>query len=190
MIKIDLSRRGQIISFLWLFSVIESNYEFSGISLVHYLIFSDNSMVRRAATETLCNLSGHESLLKVLRSEEKLKLWLGLAEDWNGDNDSIDECFKAARAAIATVAMAASDPDVVKALINLNCIDTIVIVLESKHEDMVQRVLFLINQMLTDESAFIYLQNQKLLDSLTAVNNDSSSAEVKEIAMDIQNTLI
>lgn len=37
----------------------------NGIQAVHYLIFSDNPMVRRAATEALCNLSGHESLLKV-----------------------------------------------------------------------------------------------------------------------------
>jgi hypothetical protein len=36
-----------------------------GTSAVHYLIFSDHTMVRRAATETLCNMATHESVLKV-----------------------------------------------------------------------------------------------------------------------------
>jgi len=36
-----------------------------GISTVHYLVFSEHLMVRRAATETLCNLSSNESFLMV-----------------------------------------------------------------------------------------------------------------------------
>ena len=36
-----------------------------GISSVHYLVFSEHTMVRRAATEALCNLSTNESFLKV-----------------------------------------------------------------------------------------------------------------------------
>ncbi len=38
---------------------------FRGIPAVHYLIFSDNVMVRRAAIEALCNMPTHESILKV-----------------------------------------------------------------------------------------------------------------------------
>lgn len=48
-----------------------------GISSAHYLMFSDHMMVRRAATEVLCNLSTNEKLLKIMRAPEKVRLWLG-----------------------------------------------------------------------------------------------------------------
>jgi hypothetical protein len=48
-----------------------------GISAAHYLMFSDHLMVRRAATEVLCNLSSHEKLLKIMRVPDKVRLWLG-----------------------------------------------------------------------------------------------------------------
>ena len=48
-----------------------------GINAAHYLMFSDHLMVRRAATEVLCNLSSHEKLLKLMRLPEKVRLWLG-----------------------------------------------------------------------------------------------------------------
>ncbi len=38
---------------------------YRGVNAVHYLMFSDHLMVRRAATETLCNVSSNEALLKV-----------------------------------------------------------------------------------------------------------------------------
>lgn len=36
-----------------------------GVGVVHYCMFSDNYMVRRAATEALCNMAGDEKLLVV-----------------------------------------------------------------------------------------------------------------------------
>jgi hypothetical protein len=36
-----------------------------GVHTVHYLIFSHNLMVRRAATEALCNMAQHDVFLKV-----------------------------------------------------------------------------------------------------------------------------
>lgn len=48
-----------------------------GVTAVHYLMFSDHMMVRRAATEVLCNLAAHEKLLKLLRVPDKVRLWLG-----------------------------------------------------------------------------------------------------------------
>lgn len=48
-----------------------------GVNTAHYLMFSDHMMVRRAATEVLCNLSSHEKLLKIMRMPEKVRLWLG-----------------------------------------------------------------------------------------------------------------
>ncbi len=37
-----------------------------GVHAVHYLIFSEHLMVRRAATEALCNMSSNEHLLEVI----------------------------------------------------------------------------------------------------------------------------
>ena len=37
-----------------------------GVQAVHYLIFSEHWMVRRAATEALCNMASNEHLLQVL----------------------------------------------------------------------------------------------------------------------------
>ena len=37
-----------------------------GVAAVHYLMFSDHKMVRRAATEALTNMTMHEAVLKVL----------------------------------------------------------------------------------------------------------------------------
>jgi hypothetical protein len=48
-----------------------------GITAAHYLMFSDHLMVRRAATEVLCNMSTNEKLLKLMRIPEKVRLWLG-----------------------------------------------------------------------------------------------------------------
>lgn len=48
-----------------------------GIISSHYLMFSDHLMVRRAATEVLCNMAAHEQLLKMMRVPEKVRLWLG-----------------------------------------------------------------------------------------------------------------
>jgi len=36
-----------------------------GVAAAYYLMFSDNLMVRRAATETLCNMPGHPAVIKV-----------------------------------------------------------------------------------------------------------------------------
>lgn len=36
-----------------------------GIQIVHYLVFSEHLMVRRAAVEALCNLSSNEEFIKV-----------------------------------------------------------------------------------------------------------------------------
>ena len=38
-----------------------------GVHAVHYLIFSEHLMVRRAATEALCNMASSPHLLKVSR---------------------------------------------------------------------------------------------------------------------------
>jgi hypothetical protein len=62
-----------------------------GVGTVHYLMFSDHLMVRRAAAECLCNLSSNEGVLKMLRHGEKARLWLGFSEEWDKEIDDEDE---------------------------------------------------------------------------------------------------
>ena len=59
-------------------------------------------MVRRAASEALCNMASHPDAKANLRSKDKLKIALALAEDYEGDMET-------ARAALGSLATAADD---------------------------------------------------------------------------------
>ena len=117
--------------------------------------------------------------MQVLRNEENLKLWLGLAEDWDGDEES-SERFKTARAAIATVAIAAQDADVSKALFQLNCVETMLIILRTKNDELIQRVIFLIQQLMNSDESLEYLKNQNLIDALKNLNDNQDFSTVAE----------
>ena len=59
--------------------------ELKGIRAFEYAQFSDNQMVRRAATEALCNLAHTDGLAEWLQKPEKLKFWMLLCKDADGD---------------------------------------------------------------------------------------------------------
>lgn len=116
-----------------------------GISAVHYLMFSDHLMVRRAATETLCNLSNDEALHKLLRVPENLRLWLGLAEDYaNEDNN---EAMTTASAAAGTLAACCSDEGIAEAMMKENCVDALLSLLESGDEGLVHRAIYIVHEL-------------------------------------------
>lgn len=72
-----------------------------GIPGVHYLMFSDHLTVRRAATETLCNVGAKEGFLKLIRNPDNVKLWVAFCEDW--DSQESAEALATALAAAGTV---------------------------------------------------------------------------------------
>ncbi|CAM9409161.1 unnamed protein product [Ascophyllum nodosum] len=78
-----------------------------GISCFHFLQFSDHEMVRRAATEAMCNLLPHPKMMEHMRSSETLKLWAAFAKLGLEDPPT-------AAAAIGGLAMAVMDPEVAK----------------------------------------------------------------------------
>lgn len=84
----------------------------SGLSTIKFAMFSDHPLVKKAATECLCNMVGNEKFMKVLQNVEELRLWLALASDFE-DN------YECARAAAGCLAMATGDPAVAKALIQI-----------------------------------------------------------------------
>eukprot|EP01035_Chromulina_nebulosa_P018083 gene18083-23731_t len=114
-----------------------------GVSIVHYLVFSEHLMVRRAATEVFCNLKNDEKFLKILRQPDKLRLWLGLCEDWDNSNDP-NECYATARAASGTLAMAANDDVVANAMIQEDCSKTLLSLLSSEKSELIYRALVII----------------------------------------------
>lgn len=130
-----------------------------GVHAVHYLMFSSNLMVRRAATEAFCNLSQHDDFLKILQDREKLRLWLALIEDWDPAGEDKTEKFLTARAALGTLAVAAGDEKVALALVQEDCGKTIQQVLRQEHEELIHRVLVLINQLLSHEESSVQIAN-------------------------------
>ncbi|CBJ28789.1 conserved unknown protein [Ectocarpus siliculosus] len=78
-----------------------------GISCFQYLQFSDHELVRRAATEALCNLLPHPKMIDHLRLVDTLKLWAAFAQ--LGEEDP-----PTAAAALGCLAMAVRDPEVAK----------------------------------------------------------------------------
>jgi len=96
-----------------------------GVSAVNYLMFSEHQMVRRAATECMCNMAGEEPLFKLMRLPDKVRLWIGFTGEYStedvtpksfeGANNALKETFLTARAAAGTLAGCCQDIQVASA---------------------------------------------------------------------------
>lgn len=69
--------------------------------------FSDHELVRRAATEALCNLLPHPKMIDHMKIVDTLKLWAAFAQLGMEDPPT-------AAAALGGLAMAVRDPEVTK----------------------------------------------------------------------------
>lgn len=65
------------------------------------------------------------------------------------EKEELQEKFLAARAAAGTLAIAAGDPEVGKALCEQDCAKTVVALLESMQNELVHRALILISELVT-----------------------------------------
>ena len=83
-----------------------------GIAALHFAMFSDHEMVRRAATEAMSNMIPHPTMMKHLMESENTRLWLAFATDYE-DN------YECARAATGCLAMATQDPSISKVFVEL-----------------------------------------------------------------------
>lgn len=84
----------------------------SGIASLHYAMFSQHHLIRKASTEAMCNLVGNAKFTEHLKDPEHLKLWLAFSADY-------EEHYECARAASGCLAMATQDPDIANALVKL-----------------------------------------------------------------------
>lgn len=109
-----------------------------GIPVLGYAMFSDHEMVRRAATEVLCNMVPHPEFMNYLTKEENLRVWVTFSLDY-------EENFACARAAIGCLAMATPDPNFAKALVHCTNFDELIrTLLECGQLELMHRVLALI----------------------------------------------
>lgn len=83
-----------------------------GIPSLKYAMFSDHPLVKKAATECLCNMVGNEQFMKILTDVDELRLFLALASDY-------DENYECARASAGCLAMATGDQAIAQALIQI-----------------------------------------------------------------------
>ncbi|CAM9233984.1 unnamed protein product, partial [Ectocarpus fasciculatus] len=118
-----------------------------GVPAAHYLMFCDHLAVRRAATETLCNVASKEGLLKLLRNAENVKLWVAFCEDW--DSEESDEALATALASSGTLAVAASDEGVNGALLQCGCGESIASMIGSGVDGLIHRALVLAIELVT-----------------------------------------
>jgi hypothetical protein len=133
-----------------------------GISSVHYLMFSDTMMIRRVATEAICNICAHTEALKLLRNPENLKLWIAFCVDWESDGEdvlleleknvgnlSFAPHYYTAQAAAGTLAMVCDDLMVSECMISpaVDCMKGLKALLNSRKHSLVLRALVTINKM-------------------------------------------
>merc|ERR1712176_809179 len=85
----------------------------NGISTLKFAMFSDHPLVKKAATECLCNMVGNEKFMKMLQDVDELRLWLALASDY-------EENYECARAAAGCLAMATGDSAIAHTLIKIS----------------------------------------------------------------------
>jgi hypothetical protein len=113
-----------------------------GVSTLSYAMFSDHEMIRRAATEAMCNLVPHPAMIKYLADPENLRLWLAFAAD-------LDSNFECARAASGCLAMSTDFTDVALALVRLKSFkESMTSLLESGNLELMHRVLVVIQNLL------------------------------------------
>jgi hypothetical protein len=109
-----------------------------GIPTFHFAMFSDHEMVRRAATEAMCNLVPHQAMMDHLAEGDHVKLWLAFASDY-------EENYECARAAAGCLAMATQDETIALKVAELSKFkDEASLILESGRPELMHRGLVLI----------------------------------------------
>lgn len=111
-----------------------------GISILSYAMFSDHTLVRRAATECMSNLVPHPSMMEYLTSPDNLKVWVAFGMDYEDENNM--EC---SRAALGCLAMSTQYVDIALVFVQLSnaktCVKTI---LECGNLELMYRMLVII----------------------------------------------
>lgn len=168
-----------------------------GHHAVHYLVFSDHLMVRRAACEVFCNISFEEEVLALMRKPEKVRLWLGLCEEWDG-KDSDQESYLIAKACSGALAGACGDQGVSEAVLSENVGVSLKKLLASEKPELIHRSLVIMSQLLQkddDECGNVsmakhFLESDVVLSLTSAVKCVQQIPELHAMAKDAANKLV
>jgi len=113
-----------------------------GIHTLSYAMFSDHELVRRAATEAMCNLIPHPAMMKHLSDAENLRLWLAFSAEY-------EENFECARAALGCLAMSTYLQDIAEALVGLESFkESVTAILESGNLELMHRAFVMIQNLM------------------------------------------
>lgn len=136
-----------------------------GLSTLQYLQFSEHELVRRAATEAICNLLPNDEVIdNVFMNEERLRLWLALSSAEEEEED-----FETARAAGGALAMVSQVPAVSWLMMKQGGLQTFSSVLEtSANEETLHRALFAVENMVGSLSAGLAGQDEEKRKEATA----------------------
>lgn len=155
-----------------------------GLSTLQYLQFSEHELVRRAATETICNLLPNEQVLeKIFMNEEKIRLWLALASVEEEQED-----FETARAASGALAMVSQVPAVSWLLLKHGGLVafTRVVLDDSAHQETVHRALFALENMIetlrSENTPEKSEEREELLEALKTTHAGSLSPKLQALA--------
>lgn len=145
------------------------------LSTIQYLQFSDHELVRRAATETICNLIPNEIVIdRIFKNEEKLRLWLAFASIEEEEED-----FETCRAASGALAMVSQAPKVSQLIVKLGGISMLSkLVKGSKYEETVHRAIFAL------ENVFTTLAQQVC--PIPSLSDDVSDQVIQQVRDDME----
>ena len=118
-----------------------------GVPCFQALQYSEHPLVRRAATEAMCNLACHPKALQHLGDPEKLKIWLALAEAYEGEGGDGGGDLPTARAAAGALAMASGDEGVTRALATAGAGRVWAALLRSGNPELVHRAAIVVRNM-------------------------------------------
>jgi hypothetical protein len=155
-----------------------------GVSCAHYLMFSDHTMVRRAACEIFCNCPTDEAVLKLLRDPEKVRLWTGLCEEWTNTDESVEGVY-IARACSGTLAISAQDEEVCDALLTESIGVAVESLLQSQNIELIHRALVIVNSLVNcrGNKAAIHLLETNCIPAIGKVHNlMKNSPEILSLA--------
>ncbi|KAE9237482.1 hypothetical protein PF004_g8558 [Phytophthora fragariae] len=116
-----------------------------GLSTLQYLQFSEHELVRRAATEAICNLLPNDKVIEqVFMNDEKVRLWIAFASLEDEAED-----FETARAAGGALAMVSQVPQVSWVLMRQGGLKAFTAIIEqSSNIETLHRALFAMQNML------------------------------------------
>ncbi|KAK1943830.1 Protein unc-45 A [Phytophthora citrophthora] len=116
-----------------------------GLSTLQYLQFSEHELVRRAATEAICNLLPNDKVIEqVFMNEEKVRLWIAFASLEDEAED-----FETARAAGGALAMVTQVPQVSWVVMRQGGIKAFTTIIEQgSNVETLHRALFALQNLL------------------------------------------